>query len=309
VAFIRFSKDRRGYESTYLLHAARGGDREGALLLYWFRTPPFVKVGRAALDEDTIRLIEDLHPHMNFDWPRILASRPLPTEPPEPARPPRARRRDERPEPRVPRAAPRSLAHVGSSSPVPPAPVEERVEPGASAEPDAAVPTPEIAVPESSGRKFIRVFDAPSEAAAVEDSGEAVPGRLSEPSASERALGIEQLQRLQGRYAAAMARIARRISDPDLVERLRGIAERANPDAWVTADEVTAGLAGLDQVYAELASHVGHRRRRRRGGRRHLPRTTGAADPSESSQERAEAADDDLDADDSDADDGLDESE
>jgi hypothetical protein len=41
-------------------------------VLYWFRTPAGVRVGRAPLDEDAIRLIEEHHPHIRFDWPQIL---------------------------------------------------------------------------------------------------------------------------------------------------------------------------------------------------------------------------------------------
>jgi hypothetical protein len=41
-------------------------------VLYWFRTPPGVRVGRAPLDEDAIRLIEEHHPGIRFDWPQIL---------------------------------------------------------------------------------------------------------------------------------------------------------------------------------------------------------------------------------------------
>ena len=41
-------------------------------ILYWFRTPPGVRVGRSALDEDAIRLIEEHNPDVEFDWTRIL---------------------------------------------------------------------------------------------------------------------------------------------------------------------------------------------------------------------------------------------
>ena len=54
------------------------------------------------------------------------------------------------------------------------------------------------------------------------------------------------------------------MTDPRQSEALRAVAERANPDAWVTADDVKAGLSSLDAVYSELAQAVGRRRRRRR---------------------------------------------
>jgi len=41
-------------------------------ILYWFRTPPGVRVGRSALDEEAIRLIEENNPDVEFDWTRIL---------------------------------------------------------------------------------------------------------------------------------------------------------------------------------------------------------------------------------------------
>jgi hypothetical protein len=54
--------------------------------LYWFRTPPGVRVGRSALDEDAIRLIEEHHPDIRFDWPQILRGE----DEKEPAQPPPA---------------------------------------------------------------------------------------------------------------------------------------------------------------------------------------------------------------------------
>jgi hypothetical protein len=73
VPFLRFSRDRRGYENTFLLHAAKPrGEKNRPRLLYWFRTPPHLKVGRTPFDEDAIRLLEDEHPEVEFDWPRLL---------------------------------------------------------------------------------------------------------------------------------------------------------------------------------------------------------------------------------------------
>jgi hypothetical protein len=163
---------------------------------------------------------------------------------------------------------------------------------------------PDVVEAEASVRKFTRIFDAPAAETSIGESGHqtestgppAEVGRLSEPSASERSLGSEQLERLRGRYAAAMARIARRVTDPALVDRLRGIAERANPDGWVTDDEVRAGVAGLNDVYTELAPYVGRRRRRRRSGRRG-PADSGAPVSSDPQSVGPAIADASLDAD------------
>jgi hypothetical protein len=79
VPFVRFSRDKRGYEHTYLIHAA---PRKGApaRVLYWYRTPPGVKVGRAAFDEAVRRALEDQYPNIEFDWASILSASIAPQE-------------------------------------------------------------------------------------------------------------------------------------------------------------------------------------------------------------------------------------
>jgi hypothetical protein len=54
------------------VHAERRRGRTRSRILYWFRTPPGVRVGRAPLDEEAIRLIEQYNADIHFDWPRIL---------------------------------------------------------------------------------------------------------------------------------------------------------------------------------------------------------------------------------------------
>lgn len=74
--FLRFTRDKRGYEHTYLLHASakKGGT---ARLLYWYRTPPGVKVGRAAFDEAIRQALAAQYPGIGFDWPTLMST-PLP---------------------------------------------------------------------------------------------------------------------------------------------------------------------------------------------------------------------------------------
>jgi hypothetical protein len=100
VPFLRLTRDRRGFEHTLLLHGDVPG--ETPRVLYWYRTAPGVLIGRPALDEEAIRSIEEQHPHIEFDWPAILALREAmpPEEEGEPARQPRGRRPTRR-EPRA----------------------------------------------------------------------------------------------------------------------------------------------------------------------------------------------------------------
>ncbi len=226
--FLRFSRDRRGYESTYLLHVVRKrSDRDRPALLYWFRTPPHVKVGRAAFDEDAIRWLEDQHPDLEFDWPRILEARPVVADLPDPGAPARRDRRED------------SRRFVQK-------PFEPPVAPTA---PD---------------------FESASVAAVVEliEAAERPepPHPLSDPSVADRMLGAEQLARLRGQYAAVLARINARVTDPARLEALRAEAEPLNPDGWVTETDVRGGLASHDRLSSDILRQVGRRRRRRRGG-------------------------------------------
>ena len=72
--YLRFSRDERGYEHTYLLHGLRSGSRPR--LLYWFRTPPNVGIGRLPLDGEAMQAIEDANADLTFDWARMLRVKP-----------------------------------------------------------------------------------------------------------------------------------------------------------------------------------------------------------------------------------------
>ena len=76
--YLRFSRTGRGYEHTYVLHTFRGAGESRPRLLYWFRTPPGVRVGRHPLDEDAIRALEESNPGLSFDWGRMLKVQPPP---------------------------------------------------------------------------------------------------------------------------------------------------------------------------------------------------------------------------------------
>jgi hypothetical protein len=92
VAFLKFSRDRRGYEHFYLVQPSTRG-KARSRLLYWFRTPPNIKVGRSPFDPEMRRALEAQNPDIAFDWETIVHT-PIPP-PVEPERW-RERRRVER---------------------------------------------------------------------------------------------------------------------------------------------------------------------------------------------------------------------
>lgn len=111
MAFLRFTRDPRGYEHFYLVEPStnrRGKSRPR--VLYWFRTPPNVKVGREPFDSTVRRALEAQNPGVEFDWKKILET-PIPSVEAEKWR---ERRRSEKAEKAARRAA--SAAEEGSDT-------------------------------------------------------------------------------------------------------------------------------------------------------------------------------------------------
>jgi hypothetical protein len=93
--FLRFSRDKRGYENFYLVQPTT--NRRGKVrsrILYFYRTPPDVKVGREPFDPAVRRALEAQNPDVSFDWRQILET-PIPSAETERWR---ERRRQERAE-------------------------------------------------------------------------------------------------------------------------------------------------------------------------------------------------------------------
>ena len=240
-------------------------------MLYWFRTPPGVKVGRAALDEDAIRRIEELNPGMEFDWPRILKGQGVPaTESRPPAETRRQRPDNRRSQPQTPAQA------TPAPRPLPPPP------------PPAESPRPRR--------------DLASEAETVVDSepsdspaAEVVAIADEVPTPAHARIGAAGVQQLRARYAELVARIAERTDETRRAE-LKEQADRLNPDSWVTDDQVAQGLEQYESVLALLREVAGQKRRRRRRGKGPRPASTGgsgatAAEPDDSGAEDADEPD------------------
>jgi hypothetical protein len=259
-----------------------GGKRrgKGQRLLYWFRTPPGVRVGRAPIDEAAIRLLEQHNPDVQFDWTRILK------DPPQTDVPARRDGRDSRErDPRDGRGRDRDGAAQRSRNATPPpasAPARRDMPSTSAIEPDLTEtlePVEVVEIPE-----FLETIEpvsaepVPPVEALESDEAPAPPARVEAPpfepteedraSASFARLGAEGLGRLRARYAEVMARIAERPLDELVREELKLRAERLNPDAWVTADEVTAALEQYETVFEGLRAVVGRYPRRRRRSRK-----------------------------------------
>jgi hypothetical protein len=290
-----------------VVHAG-GGRRRGKSrprILYWFRTPPGVRIGRSALDEAAIRLIEDHNPDIEFDWTRILKGqdapidekpaqqdrrgRPRPREFPQRPSPPRGPAPIAKPEGIDPtdvltsEAAPDLSAASRPDEPIQhlDEPVERIVEfgegTGELAEPDRPsghdVEEPGVAVDEAAIAELLS--DSPAEPRMEVTDGEPT-------TAAQARLGSEGLSRLRARHSEVLARISETVTDPVRRDELKSQADRLNPDTWVTDAEVSEGLEAYETVFESLRTVVGRRRKRRRrsGGRGHEAASTGSGQPS-----------------------------
>ena len=115
------------------------------------------------------------------------------------------------------------------------------------------------------------------------------------PRLRTRRIGAEGVQRLRARYAEILVRISERTSDAARREELKAQADRLNPDAWVTDDEVVQGLEQYESVFASLREVVGQKRRRRRRGRGPRPAQPGGASPDASAGQTAGDSSDSFD--------------
>lgn len=269
--YLRFSRDIRGYEHTYVLHGLGSGSRPR--LLYWFRTPPNVTVGRLPLDEEAIRLIEACNPDLTFDWTKMTAT-PRPRQQPaaeakqEEASSGRGRRSRRAGAPPSPPVGPPDGAEPVDAGPLDAGPVDAGpvdAEPGDPEEPATEDLAPEAgAAPGMEDRGEAEALEL--EADALEDDHREGGDLQDDPSAPERRhpvaalLGDDALVRMRARYAELRARLADSPVDGDARTSLAARIEDLNPDHWRAGEEVVLGIERFDAEAAAIRAALGRRR-------------------------------------------------
>ena len=109
--FLRVIRDKRGYETTYLMHWFRDGNRQRSRILYVFRTPGGVRVGRDPLEPAVQRELESRHPEIPFEW-KVIREHQQIIEPAVEQR--RRRPKSEEPAASAPQAAVAAAPGAGS---------------------------------------------------------------------------------------------------------------------------------------------------------------------------------------------------
>lgn len=252
--YLRFSRDKRGYENTYVLYAGRSRGKSRPRMLYWFRTPPNVKVGRLPLDPDAIRAVEDNNPDVTFDWNKILKVRPTPkVEASASAR--RGRKRNPR------RAQPeqsreRRGAETSAIDPQPRASVGDGA---AVSPPDQPVTPTQTDAPEVDPQ----LLEAEAHLEEVAEPSDDRDGSISGgPDDGEHPvvtlMGHEALARLRARYAEIQARIMEKPVEAD-DEEIRSRAEMLNPDRWKTIEAAVTGIERFEADVEAVKARLGRR--------------------------------------------------
>ena len=219
--YLRYSRDKRGYEHTYVLHGSRAGGRPR--ILYWFRTPPHVVVGRDALDQEATRAIENGNPDLDFDWPKMRRERPKPPSR-QVATPERVRKGNRRSVPASPNGSP----DVSLKKP----PVEK-----SEVEPEVET------LSDVSSEPSVDVLSRKLE----KDASSAPP----EKHPVSALLGDQMLLKLRSSYTV----LERKFRDAQITESMKNeLGSRINslnPDNWLAGEEV---ILRIEQFESEVAA-------------------------------------------------------
>ena len=239
--YLRFSRDGRGYENTYVFHTAKKDGKTRPRMLYWFRTPPSVKVGRVPLDEEAIRAIEGQNPDVVFDWKRMLKLR--------------ATRQTDRRAEFISRSSKkrRHSRELGRTQPesTPNEPRSSDVKPMLEAQP----PTPTLAV--DAEQPDPDVLEAEAHLGSSDDTDEVSDAPIEHPVIT--LLGDETLVRLRARHAEIRARIKEKVSESAELSAMLARAEPINPDRWNTIEAAVRGIERFEVEVGEIRADLGRR--------------------------------------------------
>ena len=231
--FLRVIRDKRGYETTYLMHWFRDGQRQRTKILYVFRSPGEVRVGRRVLEPEVMRQLEMAHPGIEFDWPAVRENKQIIETSPEPRRRPRRSPGAEDPPARPPKP-------VAAAEPPPPPPAAAPPRPAIPAGIEGATPDEQIAFlatwyPQIKARVIQRASDPARREALL-----ALTERLNATNwtdADQITTGLQQATEAIERLAHVFARRRRRARKRPADQPRHG--ESSNPTSAPESDTPT----------------------------------------------------------------------
>jgi len=243
--FIRFSRDKRGYESTFLFHTYRRKGSSHTRLLYWFRTPPSARVGRHSFDPEAIRSIEESNPDLSFNWSKLFA---VPLEPSA-----KGSNQDRKSQ---------SSKKVKRSAKV--ENIDKKLEETENATGENKELEPVIdAVESRDSSKAGRQSNFSGEVySGLSDDAEVVVEDWAHPVVT--LLGDEMLGRLRARHAEIEVRISEKSKFDKLNPAIREHADALNPNNWTTVEQAVRGIEKFESEIETVKKLLGRRRARPR---------------------------------------------
>jgi hypothetical protein len=219
------------------MHASRAGSGQARTkLLYLFRSPSHVQIGRRPLDPEVREALEHTHPDLTFDWNGLLRDSPVPSRQP---------RVDPREHNRAGRTG-RSQKPAGRSG-------------GGNTRPDGRPDGRAEARPE--GRAEHRADARPARPVPP------APQLPEDHSSLGQGVGAAEAARLRHRYAELAQRVGRRSRTPEERDRLTAELSAVNPDEWTGSEVIRQEARTADSRWDAIAAQLPKRRRGRRGGR------------------------------------------
>jgi hypothetical protein len=256
VPFLRHARDKRGYETTFVMHSYRPGQGPSAgktRLLYLFRSPSSRKVGRSLLDPEVMEALEHTHPDLTFDWTAMLRT---PAPPLDQDRSERGGRGEGRDRGGRQDRHDRNDKHGGRRD------RNDRSERRPDGQPRGD--RQESGQPRQEQRRREQPVAAAAPAPVVPDVPAVV---IEDDSLLGKTLGAIEAARMRSSYNELLQRIARRARTPEERDRLIDRATRLNPDEWVDEAAITAGASSFASEWEAIREELPRRRRGRRGGR------------------------------------------
>lgn len=202
--FLRVVRDKRGYETTYLMHWYREGSRQRSRILYVFRTPGGARVGRDPFEPEVLRQIEAQHPDIDFDWAVVRDNQQVIEANPEPRRRRPRREADEAPAPAVVETEAKSEP-VPAAAPPPAPPVPSTIQ---GDTPDEQVAFLATWYPQLRERVIARIADPARQATLLELTERLNPGAWTD--ADQITAGLQTAAEALERLAHVLAKRRRR---------------------------------------------------------------------------------------------------
>ena len=247
--YLRFSRDKKGFENTYVLHSGGVRGKSRPQMLYLFRTPPNIQVGRHPLDAEAIRAVEEHNPAVTFDWKKMLKVKgSLSSE--SSRKSANGVRKRSKPQPRSNEAVRRQEPEVRLSD-------VEKVKPPKDLTDEDTLNEQDEAVDPQLLEAAAHLSD--------ESGGEGQDGALEMPEEGDSEhpvvtlMGYDSLSRLRARYAETQARINEKATSQRDLGSIRKQAEQLNPDRWETIEAAVTGIEQFETNAEAIRGKLGRR--------------------------------------------------